>query len=414
MEKDLNKISKCLLCNSKKLKKFLDLGKVPITNVLLKKKNNKKIPSLKILVCVNCWHAQVEKYPNAKKVYVNKYSYHTKFNLSMFGHFNKHITHVSKITELKKNDLIIDIGGNDGVLLINFKKKKFTNLLNIEPNINAVRNSKNIGIRSENLFFNKETSQIIKRKYGLGKVIFSTNTFGNIDNLKNFVDGVYNMMDEKSIFVFENPYLLKTLKGLQFDTMYYEHVSYFSVSPLVKFFRSKNMELFKCIETKIHGGSMIYFVRKNKSKVETANVKKFMNSEKKFQLNNIKVYKEFSKKVINKKNDIQKLLKNIKKDNKSIVAYGASDRGTVFMNYCKISRKEIDYVVDKNTKKIGYLSPGNFLEIKSVNNLYKDKPDYVLLNAWNFKDEIVKQFKQNKLKTKIIIPFPNIKILNCD
>ena len=124
MKKDLTRILKCLLCNSKKLNVFLNLGKIPITNILLKKKSTVGIPTLKILVCRKCWHAQVEMYPNAKKVYVDKYSYHTKFNRSMSGHFRKYIADVKKVTLLKKNDLIIDIGGNDGVLLDNFKKKK--------------------------------------------------------------------------------------------------------------------------------------------------------------------------------------------------------------------------------------------------------------------------------------------------
>ena len=414
MKKDLTRILKCLLCNSKKLNVFLNLGKIPITNILLKKKSTVGIPTLKILVCRKCWHAQVEMYPNAKKVYVDKYSYHTKFNRSMSGHFRKYIADVKKATLLKKNDLIIDIGGNDGVLLDNFKKKKFTNLLNIEPNINAVKNSRYIGVKAENLFFNKETSEFIKNKYGMSKIIFSTNTFGNIDNLNNFVDGIYNIMDDKSVFIFENPYLLRTLEQVQFDTMYYEHVSYFSVSPLVKFFNSKNMELFKCIETKIHGGSMMYFVKKNSSKKITSNIKKFLKKEKKSKLNKIETYKAFAAKVMDKKNKIQTLLKSIKKNKKKIIAYGASDRGTVFMNYCKISNNEVAYVVDKNTKKIGYLTPGNYLKIKSIKNLYMDRPEYVLLNAWNFKDEILKQFKQNMLKTKVIIPFPIIKIVNCN
>ncbi len=127
MKKDLTKISKCLLCNSKKLNVFLNLGKIPITNILLKKKSTVEIPTLKILVCRECWHVQVEMCPNAKKVYVDKYFYHTKYNRSMSRHFRKYIAYVKKVTLLKKNDLIIDIGGNDGVLLDNFKKKKFIN-----------------------------------------------------------------------------------------------------------------------------------------------------------------------------------------------------------------------------------------------------------------------------------------------
>lgn len=411
MKYSLTKISNCLLCNSQRLKVFLNLGKIPITNILFKKKIINKIPKLKILICKNCWHSQVEKYPNAKKTYVKQYSYHTKFNLSMIKHFDKQIGQIKKLTNIKKNDLIIDIGGNDGVLLNNFKIKKYNNLLNIEPNINAVRNCKKLSIRSENIFFNKKNSLKIKKKYGEAKIIFSTNTFGNIDNINDFVDGISNVMNENSIFIFENPYLLKTLQQTQFDTMYYEHVSYFSISPLVKFFKSKNMELFKCTETNIHGGSMMYFVRKRKTNKLSKNIKRLLTIEKRFKLNKFSTYQKFAKKVKIKKNEISELLKKIKSQKKSIIAYGASDRGTVFMNYCNITNKEINFVVDKNDQKIGYLSPGINLRIKNISELYKVKPDYVLLNAWNFKDEILKQFKNNGLKTKIILPFPEVKII---
>ena len=412
MNYNLTKISNCLLCNSQNLKVFLNLGKIPVTNILSKTKTKNKIPNLKILICKNCWHAQVEKFPNATKTYINKYSYHTKFNHSMIEHFNKQINQIKKVIELKKKDLIIDIGGNDGILLNNFKIKKYKNLLNIDPSINATKNSQKLGIRSENMFFNSKSSSLIKKKYGIAKVIFSTNTLGNIDSLDDFINGVSNIMDENSIFVFENPYLLKTLQQTQFDTMYYEHVSYFSVTPLVKFFKSKNMELYKCIQTKIHGGSMMYFVRKKITNKPTKNINTFLLKEKKFKLNKITTYQRFEEKVKIKKNKIIKLLKKIRIQKKNVIAYGASDRGTVFMNYCKISNNEVDFIVDKNDKKIGYLSPGNDLRIMNLNALYKAKPDYVLLNAWNFKDEILEQFKRNGLKTKVILPFPQVNIIN--
>jgi hypothetical protein len=401
----------CRLCKSKKLYNFLKLGKIPVTNELNSNDNKTKYPNLNILVCCNCWHVQSGSVPNSSKFYKDKYTYHTRFIKTIDEHFYKNAKIISKKYSLKKDDLVIDIGGNDGTYLKHFKNlNKKIKTLCVEPTIETSNFAKKIGINVFQDFFNLKNSQKIKKKYGLPKIILCTNSYGNIDNILNFTKGLDELIGEDTVFIFENPYLVSTLKNNQFDTMYYEHVSYFSITPLVKFFSKFNLEIFDYKKTKVHGGSIMIYVRRKKNNKINKKILSIIKNEKKFGLSNIMTYKKFSKNIKKIKNSLNVLLNQLSKNNKSIIAYGASDRGMVLLNYCKIGKKNINFVVDRNPFKHNYFYSGTGLKIYNVEKLIKEKPDYVFLTAWNFHSEIIK-YLNKKIKTKYIIPLPAVKII---
>ena len=411
MSKIVIQTNKCRLCDSNKLESFLNLGKIPVTNRLLKKvEKQRKIPILKIIVCKSCWHVQSGSVPVATEVYKNNYSYHTRFGEKIKKHFKKNAKQLIKKYKIKQNDLIIDIGGNDGTYLKNFiKHSKKIKTLCVEPMKQSSLFAKKLGIKVFNNFFNLKNSNIIKKKFGIPKIILCTNTFGNIDNLQDFTAGLENLMSDDTIFIFENPYLVNTIKNNQFDTMYYEHVSYFSISPMINFFKKFNLEIFDYKKTNVHGGSIMIYVRKKIKEKNYKKIKKITIAEKKFGLANINTYRSFANRVFYLKQKINKILIILKKKNKKIIAYGASDRGTVLMNYCGLNNSNIDYIVDKNPYKQGLFTPGNCLKIFNLRKLKLDKPDYIFLNSWTFKEEIFKELK--KFNFKYIIPFPNPRIL---
>ncbi len=402
MRKIIVKTKKCRLCNGTKLFAFLNLGNIPIRNAEINQNSKTIIPNLKIVVCKDCWHVQAGKVP-LPDFYVKDYTYHTRFSKSVDNHFRSRAQQIIKKFKLNPKNLVVDIGGNDGTFLKHFKinNKKLKNLC-VDPTFKTTQFAKKLGIKIFRVFFNKKNSKIIKKNYGSPKIILCTNTFGAINDMNEFVAALAEVMDEKSVFIYENPYLLDTFKGLQFDTMYYEHISYFAVSPMFKFFDKFGLEIFDYSKSKIHGGSMMVFVRKKKGSSSLKKIYKILKYEKEKKFNTLLPYKNFSKRVKESKQKINKIIERLKKNKKTIAAYGASDRGLTLLNYYKLNQKKIDYMIDANTFKQGLYFSGTGLKIFGLQKLIRDKPEYIFLTAWNFKDEIVKNLKKLRVKSKYI------------
>ena len=299
MKKIITNTKKCRLCNSKKLLPFLDLGNIPIRNAEPERDSKVKIPKLKIVVCKSCWHVQASKVP-LPEFYVKDYTYHTRFSKTVDNHFKERTIKIIKKFKLKSNDLVMDIGGNDGTFLNHFQaSNKKINTLCVDPTFKTTYFEKKKGIKVFRDFFNSKNSNTIKKKYGIPKIILCTNTFGAINDMNEFVSGIANIIDDKSVFIYENPYLLDTFKGLQFDTMYYEHISYFAVSPMAKFFSKFGLEIFDYSKSKIHGGSMMVFVRRKRNKQYSKKISAILNYEKFHKFNSTLPYKKFSQDVQN-------------------------------------------------------------------------------------------------------------------
>ena len=412
MKKVIIQTKKCRLCSSNKLFPFLNLGNIPIRNAERKENSKTKIPNLKILVCKSCWHVQAGKVP-LPDFYKKDYTYHTRFSKTVDNHFRARAKQIINKFALKTNDLVMDIGGNDGTFLKHFRiNNKEINKLCVDPTIKTTYFAKKLGIKIYRDFFNIKNSKIIMNKYGSPKVILCTNTFGAVNDMNEFVAGLTKVMNDKSVFVYENPYLLNTFKGLQFDTMYYEHISYFSISPMFKFFKKFGLEIFDYSKSKIHGGSMMVFVRKTQKNKYQSKIMKILKKEKDLKFNTMLPYKKFAENVKKSKIKITKIINDIKKKKKTIIAYGASDRGLTLLNYYRLNSNQIDYMIDSNTFKQDLFFSGTNIKIYNQKKLFTSKPDYILLTAWNFKDEIIKNIKKLKIKTKYIIPLPGAKIIN--
>ena len=413
----ITKNTNCRICNSENLEKFLDLGKVGLVSNFIKKediKKNELIPKLNVYICKNCWLAQIIDILNPEELFLKDYPYYTGYIATMIDHFDDHAQDITTRFNLDQSSLVVDIGGNDGVFLNGFKKlKKNINLLCVDPAPDIVNHTRKKDIDVFNNFFGEKNADAIKEKYGAADVILSTNTFAHIDNIHDFMKGVKKLLKKDGVFIFENPYIVDILEKLQFDTMYYDHVSNFGIYPLNILFSQFDMTICDVKRTEVHGGSILVFVKNN------TNLKKFTDMpeelvalEKSMHLNTITPYTNFSSKVKKLRSEIMNGLRKIKEDKKRIVGYGASARGNTTLCYCNIDTTIIDYIADKNELKQNRYTPLTHIPILNPEKILEDMPDYVLIIAWNFSDEIILQLDEYKKRGgKFIIPIPEFKIV---
>ncbi len=408
--------SKCRLCNSKKLYEFLDLGYHPPSDQFVRFENlNSKVISypLKVLSCVNCGFKQLNYIVDPKILYQKDYPYESSLTKVGQKHFQEFADSVTDNFKLKTKDLVIDIGSNVGVLLSAFKSNGLR-VLGVDPAQNICKIARKNGFETICSFYNKKTVKKIIKKYGHAKVVTGTNVFAHIDNLRELIKNVFLVLDKKKgIAIFEMPHFLNLIKKIEYDTIYHEHLSYITILPLIKFLKNFNIEIIKVEKKDIHGGSVrIFLSKKNNYKIDKS-VKEICNSERKAKLNDKKTLHNFSEKVKKNRIDLVRFLNKCKLKNKKVIAISAPAKGMTLLNYCKLDNNYLEYVTEKSKLKQGKFTPGCLLPVYSDSFIAKTKPDYALILAWNFADEIIKNNKKHmKKNSKFIIPIPRLKIIN--
>lgn len=402
-------INYCRLCKAKNLKRVLDLGESPLPNALLKKSQLTKpepIFPLKVNFCTNCGQLQLSHVVPPELMFIN-YAYVSSTSPVMVDHFEKYAKLVFKKLKLKRGNLVVEIGSNDGVLLKNFKKLG-AKVLGIDPARNIAALATKEGVPTLPHFFSARLAKQVAKKYGKAKVITGNNVFAHIHDLDEVVKSVKELLDESGVFIIEFPYLVDFLDNNVFDSIYHEHLSYLSVRPLDKFFKSFGMQIFDCERTPVQGGSIRIFVKKQGGKYKlTKNVTNLLDLEGEKGLDRIQTYLKFAKKVEKSKKYLNNLLEKLKKQNKKIVGYGAPGRSTTLLNYFGINNKILGYIVDDNPHKIGLYTPGTHIPIFAISQIQKTNPDYLLILSWNFAQPIIKKMDSYKKSGgSFIIPIP--------
>jgi SAM-dependent methyltransferase len=392
---------------------FLALGKHPPANAFLSKKQLKfseaKFP-LRIFVCLDCALIQVKDY--IPKNFFVRYFYLPSASNQMIKHFEQLAKILTKKFQLSKKSLVVDVGSNDGTFLSNFTKTKIK-AFGIDPSVNMAKLAKTKGVKTVTEYFNSPLASKVSKKYGKANVILTTNTFNHIDNLHEFMAGVTIFLEDEGVFVIEVPHALELVKNVEFDTVYHEHLSQFSVKSIMALFETFNMEIFDIEGLPIHGGSMRIYGRKKKGKSSVSKVvSQWVNEEKNAKLFQKSTYDNFSRKVKENKKQLWEILSALKRSGKRLVGYGAPAKGNTLLNYYKIGPDTLEYLVDRNPLKHGFYSPGMHIPILPAETLVKDMPDFTLILAWNFAEEIVRQ-QQRYIKRggKFIIPIPKPIIL---
>ena len=380
---------------------YLSLGLSPLANNLNDKKNAKnELYPLDLNFCKQCFNSQLSVVVPPEKMF-NNYLYLSSTSKQFRNHFINFAKKIKKDLKLSSNSTVVDIGSNDGIFLDPIQNLGIKSI-GVEParNIAKIANSK--GLFTIPGYFDNKTVNKIKNDFGKVDVVTAFNVFAHGDGLKDILENTEDLLKKDGEFIFEIQYLLKTIKDLTFDNIYHEHVNYWCLLSILKFFEDSEMKVYKVEEVETHGGSLRVYTTKKRNKRLHKSVNEYVQLEKKNKLDKIETYYNFAKNVEEVK---QKSLSNINKilsDGKSIIGYGAPAKATTILNYFGISDDHFEFTIDDNTLKQNKFIPGTGVEIKGINDIDTSKYDYVIVLAWNFYETI----KQNTKKV-----FPNSKYI---
>ncbi len=405
--KNFKKISKCRICNSKKIIEYLDLGNQPLANSFLTKKKiplEKKYP-LKLMLCKNCSLSQLSIVINPKIIF-NDYDYLSSSSKALKNHYSKLVSDVEKKYINSNDTTVLDIGCNDGILLKNYKKS-IKNIVGIEPS-NAFLKIKNKKINIINKFFNFETTKLYLKKFNKAKIITITNVLAHIDNINDVIKNIKIILDNKGVLIIEVPYIMDMLKNGTFDLVYHEHLSYLGVTSIKNLLIKNKLKIIDIKKLKIgaSGPSIrIYATHKKFMIKEKIIVKKFLSYESKFKIKNVKNYKKFGIIVKKKIEDLKKKLIKLNDKNISLACYTAPAKGNTLLNALNLKKKIFSFVTENNKRKINKYTPGTHIKIVNDNYLLKSKVKYALLLSWNYKKFFIENSKFVQKGGKFILPF---------
>lgn len=405
---------RCRMCSSDKLYKFLDLGFTPPADQFRREdqiKEQEIYYPLEVYMCDDCGLAQLTYVVSPEILYRNDYPYESSITKTGHAHWESFAKEVVDRFGLSKQDLVVDIGSNVGVLLEAFRNNGVI-VQGVDPAANIVMLAQERGIDTICDFFNAVSVDKILAEKGNASVITGTNVFAHIDDLNLLMSNVKRLLKKKGVFIFEAPYFVNLIKTIQYDTIYHEHLSYFSVKPLLGFFAKHNMDVIDIRFADIHGGSFRVYVSERGSYPVNGIVKKLLDEENIMGLYSHATLDKFSDHVKKNRAELTWLLHSLKRKGKSIVGVSAPAKGMTLINYCRIGNDLLDVVSEKSTLKIGRYTPGMHISVVSDDYLLEKQPDYALLLAWNFADEIMKNLGEyRKRGGKFIIPIPEPKIV---
>lgn len=386
---------------------ILDLGNQPWGNGFIKKDEVGKEPyyPLELVYCNESEMLQLS-YFVPKEIMFKQHSYLSGTTKTLLNHFYDLAKENLEQYNLNiDNDIVLDIGGNDGSQLLQYKKLGFKNTINFESADNICEISKNNGVNTINDFFNENTCKKYLEKSSI-KLINASGVFFHLEELDSVIKGINYSLSDDGIFIVQCMYAGAMVDNLNFDTIYHEHLCYYTLHSLRKLLAKYNLYLEDAVFNQIHSGSIICKFRKTKYPI-TKRTDELIERDKKYTLES---FKEFSKKIQENRWKLKEFLVSLKNKNKKIYAYGAPVKGNTLMNYMGIDNTLIDKVVEVNPYKIGTYTPGSHIAV--VEETKNDLPDYYLMLSHNFEKEIIEKNKSIINKgVKFIIPFPQIKII---
>ena len=384
-------VNSCRLCKSDKTDLIWDFGLSPLANAFKNKeelnKEELQFP-LRYFKCSECHSVQLKDEVDSDILF-KEYLYESPPNL--IPHFKELALTTFDYLGLKKDDLVLDIGSNNGLLLQEYKNLGCA-INGVEPAKNIAEKARDKGIPTFNDFFNKGFGQYLAAEMVFPKLITCTNCFAHLSDLNNFVEGLKISMQDNSYFVFENAYLLDTIDNLDFGQCYFEHFYAHSITPLERLFDKHGLELFKVEFNNIQMGSIRGYVRikSNRTLIRDLSVQKAAQRERHRGLDDLDIYDKFIKSIYLIRQQLLNKLEDIRKENKSISVYAWPAKMTLLNKYFGLE-KYIDYVIEESPVKTGKFCPGTNLEIKNL-QYFKDNPtDYCLVGAYNFFEDIVKK-----------------------
>jgi SAM-dependent methyltransferase len=402
---DSVKINTCRLCNVGVLSyPKIDLGQTPLANEFLSSKEAQDTFDLQVCVCDKCGHFQLNEIVSPERMF-RQYLFVSGTSPINVKHFHQYAEHVVQRFNLKPKSKILDIASNDGVFLQRFKELGMS-VLGIDPAENIAREATKNGIPTIPEFFTKEYAQIITQNHGHFDIVTANNVFAHVPDMIGFADGVKTLLTPEGVFVFEVSYFGDVCDHVLFDTIYHEHMSYHTVTPLVYFFGKKGMKIIDVERLPNHGGSIRVFVAlENSSHVVCESVKHILHEE----LNIFDRAEKLHRKIVDLGHRLNELLKDIHNMGDSVAIFGVPAKATTLMYALGIDAKMISFAVDDAVLKQGTFTPGKHIPVLGTKAIYKKRPKYLLVLAWNFADSIIEKHKE--FGGSFIVPLPNLRIV---
>ena len=373
MNKNFYKRTNCRICGQSDLIKILDLGEMPSANSFLREDElllEEQKFSLRVYFCETCKLLKLLDVVSPEILFGN-YDYLTSASKPLAEHFVRMANELVEKFIKSNDDLMIEIGGNDAVLLESIKD--VCRVLNIEPAKNIFEISRQKKVETINEFFSKKLAEKILEEYGSAKVIIANNVMAHIDDIKDVFEGIKILINDDGVFVFEVHWVGNLIGEGGFDQIYHEHLSYYSLHSLLNLVEQFDLKIFDIELVPIHGESLRVFVGKNFNVSDS--VENFLNTEKELELNNSKTFIQFSKKVEKNKKDLKDLLVSLKKQGKKIVGYGAPAKGNTLLNYCGIDNTILDFITDTTSLKQGLYTPGTRIPIEHPDKIKESELD---------------------------------------
>lgn len=360
----------------------------PLANNLLNNlKDEDDLYPLDVLFCNACSNSQLSYTVPPEKLF-NTYLYVSSTAKSFRDHFEDAAKHYVDEFKMDKDSIVVDVGSNDGVGLVPFKKFGIK-ILGVEPAVNIAKIANDKGVETINSYFNGSSVETIINKFSKVDLVTASNVFAHSDEVKDIAINVFKILKDNGCFVIEVQYLLDTIKDMTFDNIYHEHVNYWTVTSLNAFFTRLNLSVVKVQHVNTHGGSLRVYVKNLGSEVDES-VSKFLDEEKKFGLLKRETYDEFFKRIEKAKKNVNSNLKALKSKGLKIIGYGSPAKATTALNYFGVDTNFIDFIVEDNSLKHNKFIPGVKIPIYSKDVLEKQIPDVVVIMAWNFSEEIKK------------------------
>jgi len=389
------KVTACRICNAEPLVPILDYGRVALADGFLDPASTitkEETFPLTLCICEACGHLQINEVV-APEALFRHYIYLTGVSDMVLAHAQKlYEAVVETLRASGKSQLrIIEAASNDGTVLSVFQRNG-CRVLGVDPARNIARIANERGVPTVAEFFNKETALAIVRQMPDANVFLARNVLAHVADLHGFVEGIRLVLAPDGVGVVEVPHALTMYDQLQYDQVFHEHIGYYTLESLMVLFGRHDLKIVRAEEIAIHGGSIrVFVVHGNLSRREDESVKRIIGEENRRGLGKIEAWRQFSKRVQQQKTALVGELRELKRKGQRVAAYGASGKGQAMLQFCGIDGQLIDYVVDKSQWKQGKLTPGTHIPVYATERLLLDKPNVLLLSAWNFADEIRKQ-----------------------
>ena len=404
----------CRACSEDSLRPFVTLGPTPLANSFLRSPaefGSELSYPLDVYFCEECSLVQLADVVDPKILF-GHYLYVTGTASTIVSHNRQYAKTVTELLDLGEADMVVEVASNNGSLLKCFRDLG-VKTLGVEPAENIAEIANADGIQTINRFFDSKAAGEIRRSFGAARAVIGNNVLAHVDDTQDFLRGCEALISDDGLVIIEVPYLQEFVELVEFDTVYHEHLCYFSITALMRLCEAVGLSIVRVDRVPVHGGSVrMYAGKKEKHPSHSDEVISMSDEERRSGLTVFSTFEAFAEKARLTRDKLRSLLSDLKAQGKTIAAYGAPAKGNTLLNYSGIDRGILDFTVDKNPLKVGMFTPGSHLPVLPVSAVLEKQPDYLLILAWNFADEIMQQQSEFAARGgKFIIPIPTPRIV---